>query len=157
LEKLAEAENSLLNSFYKDEIIIAEENSTAQPDLRGGLERKILFLTNGEGVPSFDTEIETMFQRMITNLQSNENEIGIIDLKNSPTSFSQLKKFFQPQTIIFCGVKTADIGLQIEAEKNHLIQMNDCKILLADSFAELHKSDAKKKEIFPSLKKIFSL
>lgn len=157
MEKLAEAENSLLNSFYKDEIIIAAEISAAQPELRGGFERKILFLTNGEGVPSFIPEIETMFQRMITNLQSNENEIGIIDLKNVPVSFSQLKKFFQPQTIIFCGVKTADIGLQIETEKNQVIQMNDCKILLADSFAELHKSDWKKKEIFPSLKKIFSL
>ncbi|MEI7803035.1 MAG: hypothetical protein WCI97_10345 [Bacteroidota bacterium] len=157
MEKLAETENSLLNSFYKDEIIIAAENSAAQPDLRGGFERKILFLTNGEGVPSFNPEIETMFQRMITNLHSNENEIGIIDLKNSPTSFSQLKKFFQPQTIIFCGVKTADIGLQIESEKNQGIQMNDCKILVSDSFAELYKSDAKKKEIFPALKKIFSL
>lgn len=157
MERFAETENTLFNSFYKDEIIIAEENSYNPPDLRGRFERKIFFLTNGEGVPFFIPEIETMFQRMIGNLQSNENEIGILDLKSNAVSFSQLKKMFQPQTIILCGVKTAEVGLQIEAEKNHVIQMNDCKILLADSFAELYKSDSKKKEIFPSLKKIFSL
>ncbi len=157
MERLAETENTLFNSFYKDEIIIAEENSYKPPHLRGGFERKILFLTNGEGIPFFIPEIETMFQRMISNLQSNENEIGILDLKSTVFSFSLLKKMFQPKTFIFCGVKTAEVGLQIEAEKNHIIQMNDCKILLTDSFAELYKSDSKKKEIFPCLKKIFSL
>lgn len=155
MEKLTEAENRLLNSFYKNEIIIAADNSDAPPELRGGFKRKILFLTNGEGVPSFIPEIEIMFQRMITNLQSNENEIGIIDMKNTSAVFSQLKKYFQPKVVIFCGVESADLGLQVEAEKNQIIKMNDCKILFADSFTELYKSDIKKKEIFPPLKNIF--
>ena len=157
MEELPENETGLLNTFYKDEIFIPEENVSGELNLRGGFERKILFVTNGEGVPTFNEDVESMFQRMITNLKSNENEIGIIDLKKNPISFSQLKKFLKPESIILCGIKSAAIGLQIETEKNKVVAMNDCKILITDSFSELHQSEIKRKEIFPALKKIFSL
>ncbi len=157
MEELTENETGLLNAFYKNEIFIPEENILGELILRGGFEQKILFLTNGEGVPTFKADIESMFQRMIANLKSNENEIGIIDLKKNPVSFSLLKKLLKPESIIFCGIKPVTIGLQIETEKNKVITMNDCKILITDSFSELHHSEIKRKEIFPSLKKIFSL
>ena len=156
LESILASENSSLKNLYGTELFIPVEKLKPEFNLRGGFEKKILFITSGEGVPLFIPEIETMFQRMLTNLKSSENEIGLIDLKIFNFSFSQMKKELQPQAIVAFGIKPAEFGLHIESAKYVVTTLSDFTFSESDSFAELYKSDAKKKEVFPALKKLFS-
>ena len=157
LETIVDSENSMLKNLYGTELFILKEKHKSEFNLRGGFEKKILFITNGEGVPFFSPEVETMFQRMLTNLKSNENEIGLIDLKNFEFSFLQVKQELQPKAMVAFGIAPTELGLHIEATKYAIIAFNDFAFIESDSISELYKSDAKKKVVFPVLKKIFSL
>ncbi len=151
-----ETEQIALRKLFGKELFIPEEIIHYDFNLRGGFKKKILFITQGEGVPVFIPEIELMFQRMINNLKSNENEIGILDLKFTQVYFSNLKRTLQPKIIISFGINTADFGLHMEITKNKIITTADFLLLPTDSFAELFNSDVKKKELFPQLKQLFS-
>ncbi len=156
MNSIVESESPILKNLYGSEIIIKAEEKKAPFNLRGGFERKILFLTKGEGFPLFIPEIETMFQRMLTNLKTNENEIGLIDIINFNGDFSLLKKEFQPTVLVSFGINAAELGLNIDSTPNLLITMGDFIFMESNSFSDLYQSDLKKVSVFPALKKLFS-
>ena len=67
LETIVDSENSMLKNLYGTELFILKEKHKSEFNLRGGFEKKILFITNGEGVPFFIPEVETKYAVVFGN------------------------------------------------------------------------------------------
>lgn len=153
------AEQTMSDPLYKELIFLPDEFQSTDVVSRGGGKKNILFITVGEGVPSFNSPTEEMLGRMLTNLAATEDDIVLLDLEmNSGISFSDLKKFFNPAAIIFFGGKFSQINLQVELHLNQLVMLNNISLIESWSFSVIEQNKRKERnDIFPLLKKIFSI
>ena len=127
----------------------------------GNYEKKFIVLVNDE-YNVYLSEKELEFLTGILNAcKMNLAHVALINFKNHPVQFQQMKKDLQPQFIVSFGINALQIELPFSMPDYQVQQYDNCAILTAPALVQLNAATpaakAEKTKLWNSLKKMLNL
>lgn len=127
----------------------------------GNYEKKFIVLVNDEqNVYLSEKELEFL-TGILNACKMNLAHVALINFKNHPVQFRQMKKELQPQFIVGFGINALQIELPFSMPDYQVQQYDGCAILTAPGLDQLNAATpaakAEKTKLWNSLKKMLNL
>lgn len=150
---LAKDDTSILSLLLKEDLYLIKEQRTYSAFEYEGENNKHILILSSEKI---SVEEKIIFEKIISALNLSLHDVSIVNLADYPgVSFSQLKNFFACKRMIAFGLKPAKIGIKQDVPLYEAGEYQSVKIIFSDRISMMAADEAKKKQFWNTLKKMF--